>query len=323
MKRGKLGLITVIAAMVLLAGVLLPQDLAAQNYKFYFVCRFPVTDVFKTVYAAAQIAGKEVGAQVIWVAPASQTVEDQVNMLTQTIASKPDGIALMLSETEPFDEVCRAAIAKGIPIVTFNTGDPRPKGQAIPFLSYVGADLYGSGVANGEQILKLYKGKPRRVVFCNSLPGHYALDARQKGVLDVMKQAGVAAEGLDVGGEMTKVAQNVQAYITKHPDTDVLVGSWSGVTSAILNAQADGTVSSKIAVTSFDIADDILAAIKAGKVLLTIDQQPFLQGYEPVHQLYLYVKYGVSPDSFVASGPASVDASNIDVVMANRKLGYR
>ena len=85
------------------------------NYKFYFVCRFPVTDVFKTVYAAAQIAGKEVGAQIIWVAPASQTVEDQVNMLTQTIASKPDGIALMLSETEPFDEVCRAAIAKGIP----------------------------------------------------------------------------------------------------------------------------------------------------------------------------------------------------------------
>ena len=67
--------------------------------------------------------------------------------------------------------------------------------------------FYGSGVANGEQILKLYKGKPRRVVFCNSLPGHYALDARQKGVLDVMKQAGVAAEGLDVGSEMTKVAQ--------------------------------------------------------------------------------------------------------------------
>ena len=59
MKRGKLGLITVIAAMVLLAGVLLPQDLAAQNCKFYFVCRFPVTDVFKTVYAAAQITGKE------------------------------------------------------------------------------------------------------------------------------------------------------------------------------------------------------------------------------------------------------------------------
>ena len=48
---------------------------------------------------------------------------------------------MMLSETEPFDEVCRAAIAKGIPIVTFDTGDPRPKAEAIPFLSYVGARI--------------------------------------------------------------------------------------------------------------------------------------------------------------------------------------
>src|SRR5690606_20755234 len=151
---------------------------------------------------------------------------------------------------------------------------------------------------NGEQIIAQHPNT-KLVVFCNSLPGHAALDARQKGVIDAVTKAGVKAEALDVGSDMTKVAQNVVAYATKHPEADVFVGSWSGVTTALMTAQDEGTLSKDIAITNFDIADNILDGIKSGRILLTIDQQPFLQGYEPVQQLFLYKAFGITPDPFV------------------------
>ena len=70
-------------------------------------------------------------------------------------------------------------------------------------------------------------------------------------------------------------------------------------------------------VVTFDLNADAAKAIKDGQLLFAVDQQPYLQGYQSVDNLWLYltnrnVLGGGLP---VLTGPAFVDADNIDVIL--------
>ena len=74
---------------------------------------------------------------------------------------------------------------------------------------------------------------------------------------------------------------------------------------------------SKAKVATFDLNPDAAKAIKDGSLLFAVDQQPYLQGYQSVDNLWLYltnanVLGGGKP---VLTGPAFVDSENIDVIL--------
>ena len=62
--------------------------------------------------------------------------------------------------------------------------------------------------------------------------------------------------------------------------------------------------------------------IKAGHIRCTIDQQPYIQGFYPVIQLTLYLRYGIMP-SDIDAGAAVIDRSNVDRVMELTQQKYR
>ena len=68
---------------------------------------------------------------------------------------------------------------------------------------------------------------------------------------------------------------------------------------------------------TFDTNPDLAQAVKDGKVQWYIDQQPYLQGYMAITQLYLYKKNGniLGGGKAVLTGPSFVDSSNIDATL--------
>ena len=64
--------------------------------------------------------------------------------------------------------------------------------------------------------------------------------------------------------------------------------------------------------------------VKGGTQLFSIDQQPYLQGFLAVSLLDSHVNFGTElPTKPVLTGPAIVDASNVDQTLAGVKLGAR
>ena len=59
-----------------------------------------------------------------------------------------------------------------------------------------------------------------------------------------------------------------------------------------------------------------MTAIRDGKIQFAIDQQPYLQGYMAVDSLWLAHRNGttVGGGRPVYTGPAIVDATNVDVI---------
>ncbi len=79
--------------------------------------------------------------------------------------------------------------------------------------------------------------------------------------------------------------------------------------------EESGTTAGAIKHGTFDLGAEIVAAIKDGRTLFAIDQQPYLQGYGAVQALVLNLRQGISPALPVtATGPGFVDAKTVDLV---------
>jgi simple sugar transport system substrate-binding protein len=74
---------------------------------------------------------------------------------------------------------------------------------------------------------------------------------------------------------------------------------------------------------TFDLAPQVLNAVRDGKILFAIDQQQFLQGYLPVVFLTTYAQYGVTPVNEVATGPRFVTQKEAEDVIELTKQGVR
>ena len=76
---------------------------------------------------------------------------------------------------------------------------------------------------------------------------------------------------------------------------------------------------------SFDLSASFLKSIVAGDAAFAIDQQQYLQGYEPIHWLRQHIEHGfvMAPGVDMLTGPALVDKSNAQQVAEGVKAGFR
>ena len=75
---------------------------------------------------------------------------------------------------------------------------------------------------------------------------------------------------------------------------------------------------------TFDLSPSVLDRIKGGTQLMAIDQQPYLQSFLATTMLAAAIDFGTEVTSNpVLTGPAIIDSSNIDPVLAGVKAGAR
>jgi len=80
---------------------------------------------------------------------------------------------------------------------------------------------------------------------------------------------------------------------------------------------------SNIAHISFDFSAEQLSGLREGLLLAIIDSQQYLQGYLGLHTLALYLRFGLLPSSDILTGPAMVDAGNLEAAELAFQTGTR
>jgi ABC-type sugar transport system substrate-binding protein len=78
----------------------------------------------------------------------------------------------------------------------------------------------------------------------------------------------------------------------------------------------------KVAGGSFDLVPEVLDAIEKGELQFTMDQQPYLQGYLSVINLYLLKRYSLTPTN-INTGTVPVTWENVAKVKELVTQGYR
>ena len=106
---------------------------------------------------------------------------------------------------------------------------------------------------------------------------------------------------------------------------DGIVTLGPGGAKPALDAVRASGLSRAIKLATFDLSPDVLAAVRDGKMLFAVDQQPYLQGYLPVILLAERARYGVFPGKgeLIPTGPKFVTKADAAEVIRLSAEGIR
>ena len=109
------------------------------------------------------------------------------------------------------------------------------------------------------------------------------------------------------GKDDAAVTSAIQAKLSQDKDINWIITL--GAAQAVDALKAKDAVKSEAKIGTFDLSKETAEAVKAGNLQFCIDQQPYLQGYLAVTQLYLFKKNGniLGGGKPSLTGPSFVD----------------
>ena len=245
-------------------------------------------------------------------------VPAQAAMVRQAVADGYDGIAVNIIDPEGFDEVIQEAIDQNVPVVGFNVDD-----HATPNarLSSVNQRLYDAGQALAKHLLPQIPDGAHVLMTMHD-EGVSALEDRLAGQQSVLKGENVRWTVLVSGNDSVKGADVIAEALRAHPDIRIVLGTGQADTEAAGRAIEASFAGQGYWSAGFDLSPATLRLIQEGHIRCTVDQQPYIQGFYPVMQLTLYLRYGIVP-SDIDAGAAIIDKTNVDQVIELSRRLYR
>jgi simple sugar transport system substrate-binding protein len=265
------------------AGFLQPHP----RWRFVFVNHATTNPFFVPTRYGIEDACAVFGVGCRWTGSKRSNVGEMLAAMRGAIRRRVHGIAVSVIEPRAFNALTAEAVKRGIPVVSYNADG----GRGNQRLSYVGQDLYQSGLKVGARIAELV-GEGDVFIFI-ATPGQLNIQPRVDGALDAIRDSGkpirtkVVATGPDVRAEQARIEATYRDHKNLRGMFAVDGGSTQGVATIM---RKYGLAKRGVRAGGYDLLPRTLRAIADRHVDFTIDQQPYLQGFLPIFQLFL-VKY--------------------------------
>jgi simple sugar transport system substrate-binding protein len=255
---------------------------SSKSYKFTFVNHVTTNPFFTPTQSGAADACKLLGCSYQWTGSQNSVVSEMTNAMNTAMTAGTDGIAVALVDQSAFNAPTDKALAQGIPVVAYNAD---AKGNSR--LAYIGQDLFKSGQQMGEHIISLVPSGD--VALFIATPGSLNIQPRIDGAQSVLKgHSGITTHVIATGAAVPQEHSTIDSYLAGHPNTKGMFavdgGSTEGVGLAIQKHNATG----KVKGGGYDLTPTTEQLVSGNVMQFTIDQQPYLQGFLPVLQLYMY-----------------------------------
>jgi simple sugar transport system substrate-binding protein len=290
---------------------------ASGSYKFTLVNHVTTNPFFAPTQTGASDACKLLGCSYQWTGSQTSNVSEMVNAVNSAVSAGVDGIGVSLVDPTAFNSPVQKALSGGIPVVAYNadaTGNPR--------LAYIGQDLYKSGQQLGQHIVQLVPSGD--VALFIATPGSLNIQPRINGALATLKsypsiKTHVVASGAAVPTELS----TIKAYAQGHPNTKGMFAVDAGSTQSVAQTIQSLGLKGKVKGGGYDLLGPTVTLLNDGFIQVTIDQQPYLQGFLPIMELYLYkASKGLSGIADVDTGLKFVTTSNIKGYAQNPNSPY-
>jgi simple sugar transport system substrate-binding protein len=259
------------------------------------------------VRTGVDAAERQLAVQVDYDAPDVYSLERMIELIDAAVASRPDGLVVSLPEPG-LTPAIRRAVKAGIPVVSINSGSDVYRSLGV--LAHVGQPEGIAGYAAGR---RLTRAGVRRALCVNQQVGNQGLDARCAGLARAMREAGGSSRVLGIDDQSRATPRRIGDAVEAARIDGILATNATGGLHAV-EGVARVRRSGQVKIGAFDLAPEMLQAVRTGRVLFAVDQQPYLQGYLPVVMLANRARYGLFPsqDDVVATGANFVTQANAD-----------
>jgi simple sugar transport system substrate-binding protein len=257
------------------------------------------------------------------------SIEQQVANMQAAIARKPDALLTTIVDDKAFNQIIADARKAGIIVIAVNV-DHSQGAAGNARQAFIGQGFTAAGYSLAKaQSANFPKSGPIKVVVGISAPGQNWSEQRGGGVMKFMadfKKANpdrdISVERMDSGTDFAITADRVGAYLSAHPDTTAYfdTGLWDASVARVLKDR--GAPAGKVLLGGFDLVPEVLQQMKTGYIQVHVDQQPYMQGFMPVLEVYLNKTAGLAPTD-IDTGQGIVTADQVDSLMDLSKKGLR
>lgn len=262
---------------------------------------------FDPVYVGAKVAADAFGINLLMLG--SEAPQDDIprelEIVNQVVQDPTiDGVIMTTPQSGAYDDIVKKLEANGVPVATTNSFDPNLYDRSA--ISHTGQHASAGAIA-GEALAKclIDRGvQDGSIIFPNyTQAGNEEVNNRTTaafeatvktlnaaGVLDKFNvDAGPSNIGIDV--DQTDSTGSVARLIESRGN---VVGAFENDGVTLGNAITQLGMAGKVCAFSFDLDPKRRELIKTGALTGSLGQQPFLQGFWPVVQLYLQIDRGVT-----------------------------
>ncbi|HEX2703294.1 MAG TPA: substrate-binding domain-containing protein [Solirubrobacteraceae bacterium] len=282
-----------------------------KKYHFVFVNHVTTNSFFTATIYGIQDACNLLGCSYQWTGSENSVVSQMVTAFNSAITSGADGIACAMISPSAFTPLVSKALGKNIPVVAYNADEPNGR------LAYIGEDLEQSGVLLGGHILQLV-GSGDVAVFI-ATPGTANIQPRADGVLSALKGTKVNAKQFASGALQPQELSAIEAFWPGHTDYKGLFAVDSGSTISVGQTIQKYKLKGKVKSGGYDLTVPTPTLLQQGFLDVTIDQQPYLQGFLPVLEMFLYhASDGLSGIADINTGLKFVTPSTVAGYVAKK-----
>lgn len=276
------------------AGVFGPSS---SRLRFTFVNHVTTNPFFVPTKYGAEDACKLLGCSYQWTGSENSNVNEMVNATNSAITGGADGLALALIDERAFNAPTNAALKANIPVVSYNADSTSNRR-----LAYIGQDLFVSGQEMGKRIIELVPSGD--VALFIATPGSANIQPRIDGALDTLRTSGrgITPHTVATGAAVPAELSTIDSYVSGHPNTKGLFAVDAGSTQSVAQTIQKHSLRGRgVKGGGYDLTPVTQRLLAADQIDFTIDQQPYLQGFLPILQLFMYKM------SNSLTGPADVN----------------
>jgi simple sugar transport system substrate-binding protein len=255
------------------------------KWRFVFVNHVTTNPFFVPTQYGAADAASLLGVSYQWTGSTKADVGEMINAFNAGVSAKADGIAVCVVDKGAFEAPIKRAIGRGIPVVSYNADGARAGAKAR--MAYIGQALYESGFAMGQRIATLVpKGD---IALFIATPGALNIQPRIDGALAAIKASGkpINAEAVATDPDLSRELTLIDSYYLGHKKLVGMFAVDAGDTQGVGQIIQKYSLQGKVKGGGYDLLPGTLKLIDSGALDFTIDQQPYLQGFYPVVQLFL------------------------------------
>lgn len=257
------------------------------------------------------------------------SIQEQVANMEAALARSPDALITSIVDNNAFDDVIQRARDAGVIVIASNVDDLEgASGNARQ--AFIGQGFVPAGYSLAlAQSANFPTEGPLHVLVGVSGPGQNWSEQRALGVtnfLDDMIAANpdraITYEKIDSGLDLAVVSDRVGAYLAANSNTNAYfdTGFWHAGVARVLADR--GIPPGQVLLGGFDLVPEVLDQMKAGYIQVQVDQQPFMQGFMPVMEVYMAKTVGLAP-SDIDTGQGIVTPDMVDAIMELSEQGLR
>ena len=301
-----------------------PSQSAAGPVSIAVIPKGTTNSFWQSVKAGADAAAADENkggekVKIVWQGPDIETdFTQQINLVNTQVTSGVNAIVLAATNAEALDKPCKDAMAKGIPVVTVDSGIKDPAGSVC----YIATDNVKGGALAAQDLAKLI-GDKGDVGILTFAKGSSSSDDREKGFLDeIKKHPGIhVVSNLSTDSDTTKAVNVTTNMVTSQPNIAGIFAANEpggvGAAQALVTKHLD----KKIKLVAYDASADEIRDLKGGIIQALIVQDPFQMGYKGVNIALQAIRKQPIAAKFIDSGVQVVHLDDLTKPETIKLLG--